>query len=343
MKIHFLCNDGSPMGVAWSDIYEKGVGGAELALLSLAEEFVKRGHEVIIYNNPNRTLSVPTEAGIHFDAVSQFDPRDENRILIVFRSPNKLVTDAKAKKKIWWSTDQYTVGDFRSFAALVGTIITISERHSAHLREAYKIDTDKLKVIDLGVRDDYGNEVKKIKNRLIYCSVPDRGLQVLHAAWPLIKNTVPDATLVITSDYRLWGNEIPNNHYHRLMWAGAQDVEFLGRISRKELVEHQKLAEIHSYPCIYDELFCISVAECQVAGAYPVTSGYGALETTNRWGTIIPGIPTSPAFVEAFVAEIFNLLVHDQDELFARSMAMSKAAKTRFSWPRIAEKWEKLF
>lgn len=331
------------MGVLWSDIYGDGIGGAELALLSLAEEFVKRGHEVKIYNDPRRPVSLEAEAGIHFVGVEDFNPGDKDRLLIVFRSPNKRVIDAKASKIIWWSTDQYTVGDFRAFSHLVDSIITISEHHSEHLRQAYKIDNEKLTVVDLGVRDDYGGKVKKIKNRLIYCSVPDRGLQILHAAWPLIQDHVPGATLVITSDYRLWGNEIPNNHYHRLMWADAKDVEFLGRISRKDLVEHQMAAEIHAYPCTYDELFCISVAECQVAGAYPVTSGYGALETTNQWGTIIPGIPTSPIFVEAFVAEIFNLLVHDRSELAIRSSAMSEAAKVRFLWSSIATKWEGLF
>ena len=44
------------------------------------------------------------------------------------------------------------------------------------------------------------------------------------------------------------------------------------------------------------ELFCIAVAESQVAGAFPVTSDVGSLGTTNM-GRVIHGHPSDPTRV----------------------------------------------
>jgi len=54
MKIEILCNDGSPLGVTsktvWGDNFRIGLGGAELALITLCEAWHERGDEVILYN-----------------------------------------------------------------------------------------------------------------------------------------------------------------------------------------------------------------------------------------------------------------------------------------------------
>jgi glycosyltransferase involved in cell wall biosynthesis len=149
------------------------------------------------------------------------------------------------------------------------------------------VENGKIDYIDLGVRlDDYNQEIEKIPGRCIFCSVPDRGLEILRMMWPKIKRDAPHASLVITADYRLWGAPGPRNHQHRMSWLHQEDVVFLGAIPRRELVREQLAAQVHSFPCTYEELFCISAAECQVAGALPVTSNIGALETTNKYAAI---------------------------------------------------------
>src|SRR3990167_8366926 len=125
---------------------------------------------------------------------------------------------------------------------------------------------------------------------MIFCSVPNRGLSTLAMAYPRIKKEIPDASLVITSDYRLWG--IPNaaNEQYIRSFMGIDGVRFLGAIPRMEMVSEQLKADVQAYPCNYEELFCYSVAECQVAGAYPITSNIGALGTTNM-GKLVGGNP----------------------------------------------------
>lgn len=342
MKIHFACNDGSPINVLWSDIHDRGVGGAEYGLLSLAEQFVKDGHEVIIFNREHGRVE---EAGIVFEDMNKVVGAGADRILIAFRSPNFRVAHAEAEKKLWWSTDQATIGNFKEFSNHVEYIIAISPYHLDYHMKTYGFKPEKIGYIDLGVRDDYASyeEIEKKKNLCIFCSVPARGLHVLYQAWPYIKRDVPDAELVITSDYRLWGLPSPGNHKHRLMWADADGVNFLGKVSRPELVKLQMSAEILSYPCTYEELFCVSVAECTVAGAYPVTSTRGAIPTTNQWGTSISGDPTLRNYPPEFASRVISLLTDERGFLESQRKIMMKEARERFSWKRIAEQWYELF
>lgn len=337
LKIDVICNDGSPLGVVYPDIYGEngriGLGGAELALMTLCEGWA-RTHEVRLYNNPTHTKLSPFQQW-HIDT---FIPQEDRDILIIFRSPNKRIQNAKGKK-IWWSCDQYTVGDFRDFSNRVDKIITISEFHAKFLESTYGIrDTV---TIDLPVRiQDYGEKVEKIKNRMIFCSVPDRGLKILAKVYPKIKEQIPDASLVITSDYRLWGVSEARNEGFITSFFGMDGVRFMGAIPRREMVKEQMLAQVQAYPCTYQELFCYSVAECSVAGAYPITTRMGALDTTNM-GTQIEGDYNSIHWQNKFVDEVVNTLASSTLENMQNSV--KQMAMERFSIEKILVEWEKVF
>lgn len=347
LKIDLICNDGSPLRVTPDDIYGRGVGGAELSMMSLMEAFAKRGHEVSIYNDPDKPGIFN---GVTYLERRKFNQRGGRDILIVFRSPNPLLVGTYAKKmKVWWSTDQYTVGNFKALSELVDFCVTISPYHTNFHLKNYGVDPKKIGHIDLGVRlGDYelaveDGPIERVKNRLIYCSVPDRGLAILHSSWPLIRREVPNASLTITSDYTLWGVGA-NDSQHRLNWAGMAGVSYRGNVPRTELVKLQLEAEIMAYPCTYEELFCVAVAECQVTGAMPFTTGIGSLPTTNEFGIVVSGNLHNPATLrEAFVDRIAALLTKDRELLEAKIAQMRVAAKIRFDWNRIAERWEYLF
>jgi len=342
MEIDLLCNDGSPIGVIPADVYGRGLGGAELAMVSLMEVLAKRGHTCRVFNDP-RTPGL--HDGVEYMPLGAYSNRAKRDVLIIFRSPNTRVRwqDLAGIRAIWWSTDQWTTGDFAEWGKDAHFIVTISPRHTSYLNQVYGLE-EKMGHIDLGVRlQDYQGGIERVKNRLIFCSIPERGLAVMHAAYPLIKKKVPDVSLVITSDYRLWGVATPGNQEHRLMWAGAEDVQFLGRIPRAELAVHQQQADIMSYPCTYDELFCIAAAECQVSGAVPVTSTFGALPTTNEWGIQLAGHPVSKEFVDQFVERIASLLTNEREYLDTRRVSMMRASRVRFDWDAIAQRWEYLF
>jgi glycosyltransferase involved in cell wall biosynthesis len=142
---------------------------------------------------------------------------------------------------------------------------------------------------------------------------------------------------VITSDYRLWGAESARNERHRARWVARDDFSFLGAINRKHLVEEQMKAQIMAYPCNYDELFCISVAEAQVAGIYAVTTNKGALPTTNMC-TVANWDANDPRGDASFVETIKSIL--ERPNLDADMEEIRKKALKRFSPITIAKFWK---
>lgn len=340
MKIDVLCNDGSPLGVSVDTIYgeekQPGVGGAELALLTMCEWWSKE-YDVTLYNNPRRQSETFTQRHIH-----EFNPQAKRDVLIIFRSPNPQ-TGISNGKKVWWSCDQRTVGDFRSFSKTVDQIVTISKFHAEYFERTYGIiDTT---TIDLPVRVqdfDVIDAQKKI-NQFIFTSIPDRGLGVLAYLWDKIKVRIEDASLIITSDYRLWGSSNPNNQKHKNAFRGHKDVQFKGAVSRNEYCRLLLESECLTYPCTYEELFCISVAEAQYAGVVPITTGIGSLPTTILIQTLSRAANFDPDFTQEFIETLVDT-VSDRNELRNLQKSLSVLAKGRFHPTVIMDQWdEKVF
>ena len=338
MKIEILCGGGSPDGVHLSDIHGKngrvGVGGAELALLTLCEGWHRAGHEVILYNNPKRNDGIFEQR-----PVDDFERVEKTGVVIFFREPTPKVVNVKVKK-FFFSCDQYTIGEFSHFAKFVDKVITISPHHSKYFQERYGIENSI--PIDLPVRDwEYEQEVEKVPNRLIFTSVPDRGLEYVAKTFPKIKEQIPDATLVVTSDYRLWGSVSPSNSQYIQMFMRMDGVEFLGAVPRERLIQEQMKAQIHYYPCSYEELFCIAVAESMVASTLPITTPIGALETTNM-GVIIDGNAADSITQQMFVQTTIEML--RDPNLCGMQNKVKEMALQRFGIDNIMKQWdEKVF
>jgi glycosyltransferase involved in cell wall biosynthesis len=331
MKISVLTNDGSPLGVTMKtlqgdDPHQIGVGGAELGILTLCELWSKRGDEVTFYNDPRIINGSPFAQC----PIRDFDPNADRDILVVFRSPNYRIDGAKGKK-IWFSTDQYTIGSFKDFAPKVDKIVTISQFHANYFKKQYGIENTT--IIDLPVRVwEYEQDIEKVPKRCLFSSIPDRGLRELLGTWPNIVNTVPEASLVITSDYRLWGVQAPMNNQYVAMVANLKNVTMRGAIRRSELVQEQLKAEYLTGFSNYDELFCYAVAEAETAGALPITTPTGALPTTNM------GIVCSPGDYANNV-----ILALQLDKSASQRTSLIQMSVNRFHPERILAEWDKVF
>jgi glycosyltransferase involved in cell wall biosynthesis len=289
-----------------------------------------------LYNNPLN----PRGSTFGQFPIGAFTPNDKRDVLITFRSPNEKSVVSNGLK-VWLSCDQYTRGSYADFAPFMHKIVCISPFHKTYFEGTYGIK--KATVIDLPIRvhDLDGIDEEKRPNRLIFTSVPDRGLVFMRDAWNRIKRDVPDVSLVITSDYRLWGLHEPRNEKYRQQWIGEDNVAFVGAIKRKKLLEEQLAADLFVFPNIYDELFCVSLAEAQVCGAYPVTSEVGAVRTTSL-GTLIKGNPLDgrSGFMKHFCEAIVELL-SDRNALKVKQESVRKRAIERFHPDNILRQWDK--
>jgi len=332
----FFCNDGSPIGIVPGDVFgQRGVGGAELALLSLTETLAAMGHEVRVYNNPR---TEPEDTRVKFMAHAAFNRLPRADVFVLFRAPNVALLRTTATRKLFWSCDQYTTGNYTTeIFPLVDQIVTISPYHTQYHIGRWKADPKKINHIDLGVRlQDYATPVEKLKGHAIYCSMPARGLTHLAKVWPRIVKQVPEARLSITGDVTLWGARATRLQRWRLKFARLPGVDFLGKVPRAQLIQLQLQAMVHIFPCVYDELFCISVGECQAAGAVPITTECGALDTTNRWGYKIPGDPSTKPWRKRCVELAIEGLSGGLQEARAAGIA---GARQDFDWEKIAGQW----
>lgn len=319
----------------------KGLGGAEASLVLLTREFAKQGHIVDVYNNPD---TAGRHNGVTYFPVNAFKYTDYCDVFIIFRNPIGYIDEVNSPVKIFWSCDQYTVGDYnQNVFPFVDLTVCISEYHKNYFRKHYVQDKLPIEVIDLGVNlRDYENIEEKQYGKLIFCSVPRRGLTYLKNLFAAIREEIPEATLVITSDYRLWGAEAQNEEFIS-QFSGEPGVTFLGKIPRSELVFHQRTAQIMAYPCDYDENFCIAAAECMAAGTVPVTTNIGALETTvGKGGIVITGKPGDIGYARKFVDSVVGL-IKDGRKFESYSEEAEREAVSRFDWRKIATRWEKLF
>lgn len=342
MKIDILTRDGSPLGVTPDMIYGDdkriGVGGSEIALLTMCEYMAKEGHQVRLYNDPLDKSS--EKYGFEQFPLYAYMPQEDRDVLLNFRSPNDKVLCSKGKK-VWWSCDQYTIGSFANFSKEVDRIITISPFHKDFFANRYGIND--VYVTDLPVRlDDYDMfpEISRINNRFIFNSVPDRGLQAFSRIWNIISRTLLDAHVIITSDYRLWGGSQSGTEKYRMEWASfpkSDSFEYLGGIGRCAMIKQQLMAEYCLYPCIYDELFCISAAENQVAGVKTVSTNKGALATTNMFATLAIDA-TDPRNDVTFANKIFEM-IQKKEESDLLALEVQKKAKERFDPKNIVKKW----
>lgn len=341
MVIDVLTVSGSPKNILPKDIYTRGVGGAELALLTWAEIMSQRGHQIRIFNQNNTLEPIWINENLTFLPDNLFLPDEDRDVLITFRGPQDIAQFAKGRK-IGWSCDQFTVGNYHAWYVDMEKIVLISPFHlNDHLnRYSRNIVGDKGIVVDLGVvTEPYLQELQKEPYSFIFCSVPDRGLYQLADLWPDIKERWPEATLTITSDYTLWGASDPLNMSYRMRFAGMPGVRFLGNIPREELIKEQLKAEVQLYPCIYDENFCLANAECQVAGCYCITTDIGALKTTNFTGITFPaGLNNYTNYFEALTS-FFNQPYFLRSQI---SKQIQKRAIDRFDWNNIAKQWEEL-
>jgi glycosyltransferase involved in cell wall biosynthesis len=172
---------------------------------------------------------------------------------------------------------------------------------------------------------------------MLYCSVPDRGLYYLKDLFPAIRKRVPGATLVITSDFTLWGRASAKAAFMRF-FEHQPGTEYLGHVSRTKLVAEQHRARVLAYPCTFEEGFCIAAAECMAAGAVPVTTNAFALTTTvGDAGILIEGRPRSWFYRRRFVSAATTLLT-DGREWRQRSAACRRRAET-YGSAAIAERF----
>ncbi|MGH9426261.1 MAG: glycosyltransferase family 4 protein [Terriglobia bacterium] len=200
----------------------------------------------------------------------------------------------------------------------------------------------------------FTEEPKKIGNRLIYSSSPDRGLLRLLELFPQIKAQVPDTELHIYYGFHNWKKmaQMLNNSkeleqialFENLLEQRSKEggITYHGRVSKAELAKAFLASKVWSYPTGFTESSCITAMEAQAGGCVPVTTALAALPETVSHGFVLKPPNTTPAYGEAFVRRVVKLLL-DEKERAKYADAGREYTFQIHGWDKVAASWEKHF
>lgn len=330
----------------WSPKSEAtGIGGSEEAVINISRELAKLGNKVTVWNKCGDDEG--DYNGVKYENYEYFEkPKD---VVIYWRNPEYPVKFGRAKKKtVLWLHDAMPEYSILPVKYLVDDVFVLSTYHA----NLYPHLKDKTMITSNGINLEHFNQkVKRNPKKIVYGSSYDRGLKELLEMWSEIKLAEPEAEL--TYFYGKGGLEKAGyddfiEYIEEL--SNQEGVTCLDRISHEEVAKEFLSAGVWAYPAWFPEISAITAMKAQTGGAIPVITPTAALVETVRWGytTREPRdekgqLPWGTKMPDKLMDEFVRLTIkalNPNNQSFRRLM-MNDAE--RFSWDKIAQKWDKYF
>lgn len=341
MKIAFLAIECTPFHA--KTIEERPIGGVVTGVIRISEALQNLGHDVTVIT---RYLDPPPSSPryIHAKDMNLLGPVD---VFVVIRSWRFVFFPFEFKKCFFWTGDNYDfigtigLGDKR-FIDSVDGLLTVSKWHENILCEASGFPHSKCWVIPNGIHLPFfeGHEEKRRK-RLIYSSLPHRGLVFLPLIFEEMQKHHPDLELHIfgsfdrNAEQNIGQASDPNFKQVLDQLRAMSGCTVHGSVKQKELAREMMRSSILCYPCIFEETSCITAMEAQAAGCPILTSNIGALpETVGDAGIIIQEKPGTAAYFQKFLAALDRLIT--DDSLFNRLSNRGRMRAKEMSWEKSA-------
>ncbi len=331
----------------------EGVGGSEEAVIHLAEEWAKLGWNVTVYNNCGH--KEVKSGGVTYKPFWEFNYRDRQDVVIVWRTPKVLDAMINAEKIYVDLHDVTPSGEFTQERLEKVTKVLVKTRFHRSLYP--NIPDNKIAVIGNGFQS-YQTPEKKDPYLIINTSSPDRSLDVLPELFARVKKQVPRAKLAWAYGWDLFKSSRATD---LKMMAWMEDtiksmnrvgIKQLGRLSQEEVGKLYQRASILAYPTEFAEIDCISVKKAQAARCMPITTDFGALAESNKFGIKIHSNKNKDNWAKPYQ---FSFGLEDEkakQEWVDAVVSQLKKPKPMtgmdewvksFGWEVIAKKWETLF
>lgn len=264
------------------------------------------------------------------------------------------VVQSTARIKILWCQHAYDQPHYVNFDHnTCDAMVCPSEWTKQGFIKYHKVPEDKLVVIWNGVGPQFTYSPQKTKT-LIHTSIPYKGLELLPYIFPIVKKAHPDCELKIFSSMGLYGQE--QDPYEQLYQhlKTMPGVHYSPAVDQAALIEHLQSAAVFVHPNIWEEGFCVSMAEAMAAGCYPIVADIGALaEISGEIATLVPmdgesttkGWQVTDQFINMFAQAVIDALnFYDKDRKYYDEISLrcSKYSRNRYDWGTIAEQWKKL-
>ena len=331
---------------------KEGIGGSEEAVVHLSEEWAKRGWNVTVYNNCGNKEIV--SHGVTYKPFWAWNVRDKQDITILWRMPQIASMPINSDKIYVDLHDVISASEFtKERLAKIDKVFVKTPFH----RSLYPNIPDKKMVVIGNGFESYGKE-KKDAMLIINTSSPDRSLDVLPKLFKEIKKRVPNARLQWAYGWDGFKNGYSGN-LKMMEWMNktieemqSAGIESLGRLSQEDVGNLYQKASVFAYPTEFAEIDCISVKKAQAANCMPITTDFGALDTSNKFGIKIHSDKNKDNWIEPYQ---FTFGIKDKkmqkewvDAVVAqltnpKPMTVDKDWIDSFGWYNIANRWNNVF
>ena len=249
----------------WSpkSIVEGGIGGSETCCIKIAEEFVKKGYKVLVFNDCGDQAGVYNGVTYHhYTDFAEFSTMNHIDVFISSRRPEIFGMNIRASQKHTWVHDIWLAQDSKTriYVEQMDSFMVLSPWHKEFFSQHHDVPEEKIWTtkngLDLERFADTLKTLDKDPHRLIYSSSPDRGLDVLLNTFPKIRERVPEANLHVFYGFDNWSKAIEERgSKEQKVWRDSiidaleqPGVHYHGRIDQTQLAQEYMKAKVWAYP-----------------------------------------------------------------------------------------------
>lgn len=292
MKKFLLVDQGMPFNLETP--YTEPIGGSETSLLLLSKGLADSGNSVIILSNTNKDVPQRDYNRLLHNVNALPSILQESDIIIFNRCiiPEVLNTNKRIfyynhdaydqTHIIWWMTN-------KDLLKRIEKILCVSEWQKETFIKYIGVPKEKLHVIGNGLDIDlYSGYVERKLNKLIFASIPYKGIDILPNLFNdiCIQSKRDDLELHVYSSMSLYGQDANDKEYEK-SFSELQRIKgvFLHKpISMRELAFEFLTSSLYIHPNTYHETFGMNLTQAQCGGCIPITTNNGAVNEVIRNG-----------------------------------------------------------
>lgn len=319
------------------------LGGAESAVVSLAQALARRGHGVDVYT---RCAHPVHHAGVSWHPIAAGLPARAD--LYVANRSHHLIGAVTARRQVFWTHNpcRYMLKTRYLWPLWrVKPVIVFVGRYHASTYPDWAPDGGR-QVIPLGVEETFRSAVPALEPpppRAVFTSNPLRGLDTLLDLWEdRVRPAVPGAELHLFCGHSVYGAAgLRKQEQMNAVLGRARRMAHVGVVLRDPLPKAELTRElIASRVMLYrgtpDETFCLAVAEAQAVGLPAVVTAVGSLPERVRDGETGFVAPDDEAFAVR-AAEVLG-----DDALWRRLHEKALETQRLWGWDEAAAAFERL-
>ena len=212
----------------------------------------------------------------------------------------------------------------------------------------FKVPTSKSVVIKNAVEKIDFQEKTRNKINLIYHTTPWRGLTHLLKVFKSLN--LENVELNICSSTIIYGEKfykVLGKTYENLFneCKKTKNVNYLGFVENKKIIELLKKMHIFAYPSIWPETSCISAIEAMAAGCEIVGTNLGALyETCAPFGTLVSFDSNLENLEKRFSKALLNSINNFWSEENQKKLRLQRETiNATYSWDVRSVEWKNFF